>query len=98
MHNLFKSYRNSVNKIARLRKANHYKNFFEDNKNKLNRYQRDYQHQQKNTQQIRSINNNGKLITEKKHTDESQCLGFSPLDICVYFVAGKTLNKQDEFF
>ena len=32
----------------------------------MGRYQRDYQHQQKNTQQIRNINNNGKLITEKK--------------------------------
>ena len=37
LHNLFKSYRNSCNKIARLSKANHYKNFFEDNKNKLNK-------------------------------------------------------------
>ena len=37
LHNLFKSYRNSLNKIARLSKANHYKNFFEDNKNMLNK-------------------------------------------------------------
>ena len=45
-----KSYRNSLNKIASLSKADHYKTFFEDNKNKLNkgfgRYLRD-QHQQK---------------------------------------------------
>ena len=32
----------------------------------MGRYQRDYQHQQKNPQQIRNINNNRKLITEKK--------------------------------
>ena len=32
----------------------------------MGRYQRDYQHQQKNTLQIRNINNNRKLITEKK--------------------------------
>ena len=32
-HNLFKFYRNSLNKIAKLSKANHYKIFFEDNKN-----------------------------------------------------------------
>ena len=33
----------------------------------MERYQRDYQHQpKKNTQEIRNINNNGKLITEKK--------------------------------
>ena len=32
----------------------------------MGRYQRGYQHQQKNTQQFRSINNNGKMITEKK--------------------------------
>ena len=37
MHNLFKSYSNSLNNITRLRKANHYKNFFEDSKNKLNK-------------------------------------------------------------
>ena len=37
LQNLFKSYRNFLNKIARLSKANHYKNFFEDNKNKLNK-------------------------------------------------------------
>ena len=58
LHNLFKFYRNSLNKIARLSKANHYKTFFEDNKNKLNKVwegikeiininQRDYQHQKK---------------------------------------------------
>ena len=35
LHNLFKSYGNSLNKLARLSKANHYKTFFEDNKNKL---------------------------------------------------------------
>ena len=33
LYNLFKSYRNSLNKITRLSKANHYKIFFEDNKN-----------------------------------------------------------------
>ena len=33
LHNLF----NSLNKIARLSKANHCKAFFEDNKNKLNK-------------------------------------------------------------
>ena len=37
LHNLFKSYRNSLNKITRLSKVNHYKLFFEDNKNKLNK-------------------------------------------------------------
>ena len=34
---MFQSYSNSLNKIARLSKANHYKTFFEDNKNKLNK-------------------------------------------------------------
>ena len=37
LHNIFKSYRNSFHKIARLSKANHYKTFFEDNKNNLNK-------------------------------------------------------------
>ena len=38
LNNLFKSYRNSLNEIARLSKANHCKTFFEDNKNKLNKF------------------------------------------------------------
>ena len=29
--------------------------------------------------------------------DESQCLRLSPMDACAYFVAGKTLNKHNEF-
>ena len=37
LHNLFRSYRNSLNKITRLSKANHYKIFLEDNKNRLNK-------------------------------------------------------------
>ena len=69
MHNLFKSYRNSLNKIARLSKANHYKTF-EDNKNKLNKVWKGIKEiiniNYKNTQQFRNINNNEKLITEKK--------------------------------
>ena len=70
LHNLFKSYRNSLNKLARLSKANHYKTFFEDNKNKLNKVWTGIKEiiniNKENTQQIRNINNNGKLITEKK--------------------------------
>ena len=68
--NLFQSYRNSVNKIARLSEANHYKTFFEDNNNKLNKVWEGIKEiiniNKKNTQKIRNINNNGKLITEKK--------------------------------
>ena len=37
MNNLFQSYSNSLNKITRLSKASHYKNFFEDSKNKVNK-------------------------------------------------------------
>ena len=69
-HNLFKSYRNFLNKIARLSKANYYKTFSEDNKNKLNKVWEGIKEiiniNKKNTQKIRNINNNGKLITEKK--------------------------------
>ena len=69
-HNLFKSYRNFLNKIARLSKVNHYKTFSEENKNKLNKVWAGIKEiiniNKKNTQQIRNINNNGKLITEKK--------------------------------
>ena len=67
MYNLFKSYRNSLNKIARLSKANHYKTFFEDNKNKLNKVWEGIKEiiniNKKTTQRIRNINR--KLITEK---------------------------------
>ena len=37
LHNVLKFYRYFLNKIARLSKANHYKTFFEDDKNKLNK-------------------------------------------------------------
>ena len=37
LQNLFQFYRNSLNKITRLSKANHYKNVFEDNKSKLSK-------------------------------------------------------------
>ena len=47
-----------------------YKAFFEDNKNKLNKVWEGIKEiiniNKKDTQQIRNINNNGKLITEKK--------------------------------
>ena len=70
LHNLFKSYRSSLNKTTRLSKTNHYKTFFEDNKNKLNKVWTGIKEiiniNKENTQQIRNINNNGKLITEKK--------------------------------
>ena len=70
LHYLFKSYRNSLNKLARLSKANHYKTFFEDNKNKPNKVWAGIKEiiniNKKNTQQIRNINNSGKLITQKK--------------------------------
>ena len=35
VHDQYKFYRNNINKITRLRKANHYKKFLEDNKTKL---------------------------------------------------------------
>ena len=34
LHNQFKYYRNNLNKLTRLSKANHYKRFFEENKKK----------------------------------------------------------------
>ena len=70
LRNLFKSYRNYLTKLARLSKANHYKTFFQDNKNKLNKVWAGIKEiiniNKKNTQQIRNINNNEKLIIEKK--------------------------------
>ena len=56
--------------MARLSKPNHYKNFFEDNKNKLNKVWVSIKEiiniNKKITQQIRNINNNENFITEKK--------------------------------
>lgn len=37
LYELFKSYRNSVNTITKLTKANKYCEFFQENKGKLNR-------------------------------------------------------------
>ena len=54
--------------MARPNKANHYKNFFEDNKNRLNKVWADIKNiiniNEKGTEQIKNINNNGKLITK----------------------------------
>ena len=56
--------------MARLSKPNHYKNSFEDNKNKLNKAWVSIKEiiniNKKITQQIRNINNNENFITEKK--------------------------------
>ena len=49
LYNFFKSYRNYLNKVARLSKVNHYKTFFEDNKNKINKVSATY---------IKSLKNN----------------------------------------
>ena len=65
----FRFYRNLLNKITRISKANHYKNFFEVNKNKLNKdwlgIKEIININKKSTQQNTNISNNGKLITEK---------------------------------
>ena len=66
----FRFYRNLLNKITRISKANHYKKFFEVNKNKLSKVWQGIKEiiniNKKSTQQNTNINNNGKLITEKK--------------------------------
>ena len=49
LYNFFKSYKNYLNKVARLSKVNHYKTFFEDNKNKINKVSATY---------IKSLKNN----------------------------------------
>ena len=66
----FRFYRNLQNKISRISKPNHYKNFFEVNKNKLSKVWQGIKEminiKKKSTQQNTNINNNGKLITGKK--------------------------------
>ena len=75
LHNLCRSYRNSLNKITRLSKTNHYKILFEDSKNKLNKVWVGIKEiiiiNKGNTQQIKTINNNGKLMAEKKANSKS---------------------------
>ena len=70
LYELFKTYRNSLNKITKLSKANYYYQFFEGNKRKLNKVWQRIKEicniSKKNTQKIQAVNDNGKLTTNHK--------------------------------
>ena len=66
---LFKTYRNNLNKISKLSKANYYCEFFKENKKKLHKVWvriKEIINIKKNSPKIQNINNNGKLITNHK--------------------------------
>ena len=75
MHNLSQVYIKYLNKIARLSNANHYKNFFADNKNKLNKVWVGIKEitniSKGKNQQITNISNIEKLIIEKKQIENT---------------------------
>lgn len=68
---LFKTSTPSLNKIAKLSKANYYSNFFEENKKKLNNVRLAIKEiiniNEKAPQKIQNINNNWKLIINHKN-------------------------------
>ena len=70
LYELFKAYRNSLNKITKLSKSNYYYEFFEENKRKLNKVWQGIKEMidisKKNSQKIQNIYGNGKLITNHK--------------------------------
>ena len=71
LHQLYKTYKNSKTKIARLSKTNYYCKYFEDNKKKLTKvWQRIkviININKKTSQKIQNINSDGKLITDHKN-------------------------------
>lgn len=71
LHELYKTYKNSITKLTRRSKANYYCQFFEDNKKKLNKVWQGIKEiiniNKKVSQNIQNINSNGKLITNHKN-------------------------------
>ena len=69
-HNKFKNYRNHLNKITRLSKANHYRNFFEENKKNMlktrNGIKQVINIDKKSTQKINCITNENLYIHDAK--------------------------------
>ena len=66
---LFKTYRNNLNKITKLSKANYYSEFFKENKKKLHKVWegiKEIINIKKHSPKIQNINNNRKLITNHK--------------------------------
>ena len=70
LYELFKTYKNSLNKITKLSKANYYCKIFEENKRKLNKVWQLIKEiidiGKKNAQKIQNINENRKFITNHK--------------------------------
>ena len=70
LYNSFKIYRNMLNKITRHSKANHYRHFFEENKNKAikiwNGIREIIQISKKSNQSIKNLNVNGKITSDPK--------------------------------
>ena len=75
LHTLFKQYRNSLNNIIKVSKANHYHQYFTTNKINLlkvwERIKEIIHTKPKNKQSINSLRLNGTLCTEQKKTANS---------------------------
>ena len=71
LHQLYKTYKNSITKLAGLSKANYHCKYFEDNKKKLTKVWQRIKEiiniNKKTSQKIQNINSDGKLITDHKN-------------------------------
>ena len=74
LHKHFKDYKNRLTKLSRLSKANHYNNFFIENKNNLLKTWEGVKaiinSKKKTRQDINSIKHDGKILTDKKQISE----------------------------
>ena len=74
LHKNFKDYKNRLTKLSRLSKANHYNNFFIENKNNLLKTWEGVKaiinSKKKTRQDINSIKHDGKILTDKKQISE----------------------------
>ena len=71
LHQIYKTYKNSITKLARLSKAYCYCKYFEDNKKKLTKVRQRIKEiinmNKETSQKIQNVNNDGKLITDHKN-------------------------------
>ena len=71
LHQLYKTYKNSITKLTRLSKANYYCKYFEVNKKKLTKVWQGIKEiiniNKKASQKLQNINSDGKLITNHKN-------------------------------
>ena len=101
MHNKLKNYRNYINKITRLSQANHYRNFFEENKkNKLktwNGIKQVINIDKKSTQKINCIRDGNFYIHDAKQIAEMFNNHFSQVGQKLEKSIRPTNKKYDDY-